>query len=343
MAQNNNPGTPGTPGNNESHPSNTSSNGGSTDGATALVFLIMFGGSVWMIVQGALIFNHTRFNDGTLLGLGVLALILTAGLHLLVSALNKLANRPSSGGGGGDSLGSLRDALMLSDTAKRILYRERDRQALRKAIREDIDKRDYEAALTLVSQMSQVYGYRLEAEQFRSEIEAARAAEQEKKIDDAIRAIDQMVARHEFEKAILEAGRIERVYAESDRVQNLRKRVRDARDRYKHELERKFLDAAGRDDIEVAMEMMKELDKYLTEGDAAPFLETARGVIGKKRQNLGVQFKLAVHDKEWTAAARVGEQIIREFPNSKMAEEVRGMLDVLRQRAAEQVAAVARV
>lgn len=331
MAQNNEPG------NNQGQPSGD----GSTDGATALVFLIMFGGSVWMIVQGALIFNHTAYNDGTLLGLGVLALILTAGLYLLVSVLNKLANRPTSSGG--ESLGSLREALMLSDTAKRILYRERDRQALRKAIREDIDKRDYEAALTLVSQMSQVYGYRLEAEQFRSEIEAARAAEQEKKIDDAIRGIDQMVARHEFDKAILEAGRIERVYAESDRVQNLRKRVRDARDRYKHELERKFLDAAGRDDIEVAMEMMKELDKYLTEGDAAPFLETARGVIGKKRQNLGVQFKLAVHDKEWTAAVRVGEQIIREFPNSKMAEEVRGMLDVLRQRAAEQVAAVARV
>lgn len=319
-------------------PSDTRGQGVSGDGATNFVFLLMLAGSIWMIVQGVLIFRASSYHDGTLLGLGILAVILTASLYMLVIVLSKIANRPTSGGG--QSLDSLREALMLSDTAKRILYRERDRQALRKAIREDIDKRDYEAALTLVSQMGQVYGYRLEAEQFRSEIEAARAAEQEKKIDDAIRSIDLMISRHEFEKAILEAGRIERVYAESDRVQNLRKRVRDARDRYKHELERKFLEAAGRDDIEVAMELMKELDKYLTEGEAAPFLETARGVIGKKRQNLGVQFKLAVHDKEWTAAVRVGEQIIREFPNSKMGEEVRGMLDVLRQRAGEQVAAM---
>lgn len=319
-------------------PSDTRVQGASGEGATNFVFLLMLAGSIWMIVQGVLIFRASSYHDGTLLGLGILAVILTASLYMLVSVLSKIASRPTSGGG--QSLDSLREALMLSDTAKRILYRERDRQALRKAIREDIDKRDYEAALTLVSQMGQVYGYRLEAEQFRSEIEAARAAEQEKKIDDAIRSIDLMISRHEFEKAILEAGRIERVYAESDRVQNLRKRVRDARDRYKHELERKFLEAAGRDDIEVAMELMKELDKYLTEGEAAPFLETARGVIGKKRQNLGVQFKLAVHDKEWTAAVRVGEQIIREFPNSKMGEEVRGMLDVLRQRAGEQVAAM---
>jgi len=318
---------------------NASDNAGA-DLATALVFLLMLGGSVFLIVQGVLIFRYTNFEDGTLLGVGVLAACITAGLYLVVSALQRIANRPAAGGSA--SFDSMRDALMLSDTAKRILYRERDRQALRKAIREDIDKRDYEAALTLVSQMGQVYGYRLEAEQFRSEIEAARAAEQEKKIDDAIRNIDNMIARHEFDKAVLEAGRIERVYAESDRVQNLRKHVRDARDRYKHELERKFLEAAGRDDIEVAMDLMKELDRYLSEGEAAPFLETARGVIGKKRQNLGVQFKLAVHDKEWTAAMRVGEQIIREFPNSKMAEEVRGMVDVIRQRSAEQMAAMPR-
>jgi hypothetical protein len=55
--------------------------------------------------------------------------------------------------------------------------------------------------------------------------------------------------------------------------------------------------------------------------------------------NLGVQFKLAVHDKEWTQAVRVGEQIIREFPNTKMSDEVRSMLDLLRERAAGEQAA----
>jgi outer membrane protein assembly factor BamD (BamD/ComL family) len=52
-----------------------------------------------------------------------------------------------------------------------------------------------------------------------------------------------------------------------------------------------------------------------------------------------VQFKLAMHDKEWTRSVEVGQQIIREFPNTKMADEVRGMLDMLRQRAADEQAA----
>ena len=54
---------------------------------------------------------------------------------------------------------------------------------------------------------------------------------------------------------------------------------------------------------------------------------------------LGVQFKIAVHDREWVRAMRVGEQIIQEFPNTKMCDEVRGMIDLLRERAAGQSAA----
>ncbi|MEM8783700.1 MAG: hypothetical protein AAGE65_12715, partial [Planctomycetota bacterium] len=88
-----------------------------------------------------------------------------------------------------------------------------------------------------------------------------------------------------------------------------------------------------------AMKLLKELDKYLQPGEAKQFEEVARGVIGKQRDNLGVQFKLAVHDKEWLNSVRIGEQIIREFPNTRMADEVRGMLDLLRERAAGQQAA----
>ena len=52
-----------------------------------------------------------------------------------------------------------------------------------------------------------------------------------------------------------------------------------------------------------------------------------------------MQLNRAVHDKERTPAVRIGEQIIKEFPNSKMADEVRGLLDVLRARAAGEQAA----
>ena len=61
----------------------------------------------------------------------------------------------------------------------------------------------------------------------------------------------------------------------------------------------------------------------------------AEGVVGKRRETLGAQFKLAVNDRRWVEAARVGETIIAEFPNAKMAEEVRSMIDILRSRAGQ--------
>ncbi len=236
-------------------------------------------------------------------------------------------------------LRSVNDRLLISDTAKRIAYREQDRETLRKAIKEDIEKGDYEAALALVTEMSQAYGYRREAEAYRDEILDARDRTMDQQVTEAVTRLDEVIATHNWEKAAREAAKVQRLFPDSPRVRALDKHVREAREAHKHDLERQFLAAAQKDDVEGAIALLKELDKYLTEHEAEPFRETARGVIGKKRQNLGVQFKMAVHDREWTMAVTVGEQIIRDFPNTKMADEVRSMLDLLRERAAGEQAA----
>ena len=56
-------------------------------------------------------------------------------------------------------------------------------------------------------------------------------------------------------------------------------------------------------------------------------------MVVRHRENLGVQFKLAVNDRRWAEAAGIGDVIIDEFPNTKMADEVRSMIDLLRTRA----------
>jgi hypothetical protein len=240
-------------------------------------------------------------------------------------------------------LESINDRLLISDAAKRIAYREQDRNALRQAIRDDIQKRDFDAALAMVDEMSRTYGYREEAEEFRDQILSARKAETDRKVTEGIAAVEQIISRREWPEALAEATKLQRLYPDAEELRGLDRQVRDARQNHKHELERQFLQAAERDDVELAMDLLKELDRYLTETEAEPFRETARGVIGKKRLNLGVQFKMAVHDQEWTQAVRIGEQIIREFPNTKMADEVRGMLDELRKRATSEQAARATV
>ncbi|GAB4189753.1 MAG: hypothetical protein Kow00105_04140 [Phycisphaeraceae bacterium] len=231
------------------------------------------------------------------------------------------------------------DRLLLSDTAKRIAYRQEDVNALREAIRDDIAKKDFDAAMVLVQEMSQTFGYREEAEEFREQIMAARSHEIDARVNVLLQRLDQIIAAHDFRQAMADALKIKRLYPDHPRVAKLDEYVRQAQEAYKHQLEREFLNAAQKDDVDRAMELLKQLDVYLTEREAEPFREVARGVIGKKRDNLGVQFKMAVHDKEWVKAIRVGEQIIRDFPNTRMAEEVRERIDLLRERAAGQQAA----
>ena len=62
--------------------------------------------------------------------------------------------------------------------------------------------------------------------------------------------------------------------------------------------------------------------------------EAARTIFKDKRESLRVQFGTYVQDHNWSEAVRVGEEIIRDFPNTRIASEVREKLDLLRQRAA---------
>ena len=71
---------------------------------------------------------------------------------------------------------------------------------------------------------------------------------------------------------------------------------------------------------------------YLTPNEGLALQEAARDVFRNKLHSLGVQFSLAVSEKQWAKALETGQQIIHDFPNSRMAEEIREKVDVLRQK-----------
>ncbi len=292
-------------------------------------FLLAGLGLLVFVAINAILNNSWTATDAQFLGLGLLCVLLPAGAYAIVTGGQNHVNHEVL-----DLLRSINDRLLVSEIAKEARSRETDRNALRQAVKDEIQRKDFEAALVLVEQLSKSFGYVREAEEFRDEIVQARHHEMGSRVSEALQGLEKLINLHSWEPAAREANKIQRLFPDSERSKGLLQRVRDKRDEYKMDLERKFLEAAGRDDVETAWELFKEMDGYLTEAEAEPLRETARGVVGKKRQNLGVQFKLAVQDKEWTLAVRVGEQIVREFPNTKMADEVRVLLDRMRANAA---------
>jgi tetratricopeptide (TPR) repeat protein len=227
------------------------------------------------------------------------------------------------------------DNTMLSEGARRVLFRERELDLLRRAIEEDIATAHYDAALALCDEMAELFGCREEAETFRGNILRARQERYETEAAAAVAELDGLLARGAWAEAHGAAARIHRLYGDSHLAQNLDDRILRARDEHKRDLERQFLEAAQREDVENAMDILRRLDRYLDRDEAGRLTEVAQGVVVRHRENLGVQFKLAVNDHRWAEAARIGEEIVGEFPNTKMAGEVRSMIDLLRTRAAQ--------
>ncbi len=288
----------------------------------------------------AMVASYAAYIFSILLAMASAYTLMAAAVRLGI--YGRASARQSTAENSGDVLTQLQiisDRMLLSDTAKRIAYRQEDVNALREAITDDITRKDFDAALVLVQEMSQTFGYREEAEEFREQIMSARSTVIDARITVLLQRLDQIIAAHDFPQALSDALKIKRIYPENLRVAQVDEYVRKAQEAYKQQIERDFLAAAQKDDVDGAIALLTELDSYLTEREAEPFREVARGVIGKKRDNLGVQFKMAVHDKEWLKSIRVGEQIIRDFPNTRMAEEVRERIDLLRERAAGQQAA----
>ena len=313
-------------------------------GASALTFTI--GAAGWYVVMAAaaLVVGVTLEPDQPAF-FAALACVLVLALAP-IGILGVYRTIARSGGGSVESkidrmVGSI-DTMCreqgLSEGAKRVLHRREERKLLRRAIEQDIQAEDWDAAMVLVKELAERFGYRADAEEFRARVERVRAQNLDRKVIDALTRLDEMIRNRQWAEAYAEAARIHRLYPESHRVDGLRDRVDEARKRYRQDLERRFLLAAQRDEVDQAMVMLKELDQYLTPAEGEQFQEVARGVISKSRENLGVRFKLMVQDHQWQDAIFVGEQIIGEFPNTRMAQEVRDLLPVLRERVASAAA-----
>ncbi len=308
------------------------------DRAAAYVLLLLAAAAAAALIVAGILQGPLTTPGVALIAAGGLGLVIVLALLGVVIATASRSAAP--GGFRADDLAALSRAIdrlteqsALSDDARRVLNRKRERDFLRSAIEEDIEVQDWDAAMVLVRELAERFGYRSDAEEFRQRIEQTRFETSEQSAADAIARLDGFIVQRRWEQALVEAARVARAYPGSARVEGLRHRVESARQTYKQDLERRFLEAAQTDQIDEAMTLLKELDAYLTEAEAGPFREVARGVIGKARDNLGAQFKIAVQDRRWIDAIDMGERIVAEFPNSRMAGEVRGLLESLRARA----------
>jgi hypothetical protein len=236
------------------------------------------------------------------------------------------------------ALATIRDGLMqinhstrVSEAAKAIAFREEDKRSLREAVFERLKQNDFDGAYEVVDEIENHSEYRLLAQELRRQVDDYRNATEDERIDQGMAQIEKLFDDSQWVKASLQIESLIRLHPEAERIKALRQGLVERKEQHKRILLAAWDDAVKRQETDRSLEILRELDMYLTPNEALALQEAAKDVFRTKLHNLGVQFALAVSDRQWSNALEIGQQIIRDFPNSRMSAEIGEKLHVLRQ------------
>lgn len=236
-------------------------------------------------------------------------------------------------------MGRISEQQLLSDRAKSVAFRDKEREAIRRAINEELSQGEWEAAVALADQFEKAFGSKSEADRFRSEIEEKRSERVREQIAAVMAVIDRHTRSEQWSAALREAEKLMQKLPDNEQVKRLPQEIEGRRQNHKKQLVQSWHEALARQDNDASIDILKQLDAYLTPTEAESMQEQVRQVFKERLNNLVALFGSAVHGQRWAEAVRIGEQIQGEFPNSRAAQEARQKMDALRHRANEPAAA----
>lgn len=228
-------------------------------------------------------------------------------------------------------LAQINHSTRVSETAKAIAFRDVDRQSLREAVFDKLQQQDFGAANEIIAEIAERPEYRDLAEQLRAQCDRYHDATDQERVNQIIMHIEKLLDDYQWIRASAQIEGLIKTHPESEKARSMRQILFDRKQTRKRVLLAAWDDAIQARETDRSLEILQELDSYLTPNEALALQEAARDVFRTKLHNMGVQFAIAVTEKQWTKALDVGQQIIKDFPNSKLSGEIRGKLDVLTQ------------
>jgi len=228
-------------------------------------------------------------------------------------------------------LTQINQSTRLSETAKAIAFRDEEKRSLREAVFEKLQQHDFDAAYEIINEIAHRPEYRELAEQLRAQTDKYHDATDQERINQIIAHIEKLLEDCQWAKASTQIEGLIKAYPDCEKAKAMRARLLDSKQERKKILLAAWDDAVKSRDTDRSLQILKELDMYLSPNEGLALQEAARDIFRTKLHNLGMQFSMAVTEKRWANALQIGQQIVSDFPNSRMAEEIREKLDVLRQ------------
>jgi tetratricopeptide (TPR) repeat protein len=277
----------------------------------------------------------------------IAALALLAVVSLILSKTFKILNSLSENGAKLEKitetleknrsvLTQINQNTRLSEATKAIAFRDADIQSLREAVFDKLQQQDFDTTYEIIDEIARHIEYTSLAEQLRTQADNYRDATDTERVNQVITHIERLFESSQWAKASTQIERLIRDFPKSENAKAMRQKLLDKKEERKKILLNAWDDAIKRQATDRSLEILRELDLYLTPNEGLALQEAAKDVFRNKLHNLGVQFSLAVSGKQWEKAIEAGEQIIRDFPNSRMAEEIHEKWAILKQKVAQQ-------
>jgi len=233
-------------------------------------------------------------------------------------------------------LTQITQAVHLSDTAKEIVFRETEQMQLGEAALSKLHQHDFDVAAAMIEAMEQSPRYKDLGARLRKMAEKYRTATEEGRVQQVIAYVETLMDQARWAQVAVHIDNLIKTFPYSDRAKIMPSRLRERKDMRKGELLCEWDKAVLSKETDRSLDILKELDQYLTPAEALALQESASTVFRTKLHNLGVQFSMAVTERKWTDAFETGRRIVQDFPNSRMAAEIRSRLDILQEHAHKQ-------
>ena len=224
-------------------------------------------------------------------------------------------------------------AAHLSDTAKEIVFRDSEQMELGEAVLTKLHQHDFDEAESMINAMSEYPKYKDLANRLKRMTVKYRSATEEGRVNQIITHIEDLFEQKLWIQAAAQIENLLKTFSYSDKAKTMPARLRQRKDRQKRELLADWDLAVREKNTDRGLEILKELDMYLSPNEALALRESASSVFKTKLHNMGVEFSVAVAEQNWKKAFETGRDIVQNFPNSRMAAEIRSKLDILSERA----------
>lgn len=230
-------------------------------------------------------------------------------------------------------LGQLSSDVQLSETVKNLIYRDIDRRRLTQAVIERLHQQDFGATYAMIDDIKRVPEYKQAAEELQKRADNYRNATDNERANQVVAYIEKLLEQYQWTVASVQIERLIKKFPDSAKAKKMPQKLLEQKENRKKELLAAWDEAIKKQDTDQSLRILKELDLYLMPSEGLALQEAASDVFKNKLHNLGVQFSLAVADKQWDDAMETGGNICRDFPNSKMAGEIRSKIPILRELA----------